>query len=289
MGQAVLEYILQPNLTLEQIEAVEGARSGLFSEPVSKNALLLLRGLLVTNVISFALGQKRFRVNYGLAPGRRPATKLAVPYRAKDSPAPRSEFSHPDVVIVLTCLSYYYQGLSSDKLRDCLEILSRSGQAEQEYSRWAAKAPHLPSSLGHFSGVNLRDSTLYKESVFPALRYSKPAIDFYLATVVSPKEMREFPYKLSASGWDLGKTKRHPLTGFSGTSDSKYVLPLSATALDLEEQRHTNSAVLACLLRDENTVLELGGDGANSSSALTVDTLLTAVTTSRQEMRVILD
>ncbi|KAL2192964.1 hypothetical protein P885DRAFT_64434 [Corynascus similis CBS 632.67] len=259
------------------IEAVEGARSGLFSEPVSKNALLLLRGLLVTNVISFALGQKRFRVNYGLAPGRRPATKLAVPYRAKDSPAPRSEFSHPDVVIVLTCLSYYYQGLSSDKLRDCLEILSRSGQAEQEYSRWAAKAPHLPSSLGHFSGVNLRDSTLYKESVFPALRYSKPAIDFYLATVVSPKEMREFPYKLSASGWDLGKTKRHPLTGFSGTSDSKYVLPLSATALDLEEQRHTNSAVLACLLRDENTVLELGGDGANSSSALTVDTLLTAI------------
>ncbi|KAG7289874.1 hypothetical protein NEMBOFW57_006251 [Staphylotrichum longicolle] len=53
---------------------------------------------------------------------------LAVPYRAKDSPAPRSEFSHPDVVIVLTCLSYYYQGLSN-------KTLNKSDQVEQEYSR----------------------------------------------------------------------------------------------------------------------------------------------------------
>ncbi|EAQ83711.1 hypothetical protein CHGG_10115 [Chaetomium globosum CBS 148.51] len=288
MRRAVLEYILHPTLDIEQVTAVEDVSSGLFSEPTSKNALLLLRGLLATNVILFALGQKRFRVNYGLAPDRRPSTMLAVPYRAKDSPAPRSEFSHPEVVIVLTCLSYYYQGLADNELRTCLERLSRSDQAEQEYSRWAAAAPQLPSSLAHFSGVNLKDTKLCKESVFPALRYAKPAIDFYLANVVFPKEMREFPYKLSASGWDLGKTKRHPLTGFSGTTDSKYVLPLSVTALDLPEQRHTNSAVLACLLRAENTVLELGVDAANVT-ALTVDLLLDAVTTSSQPMRVILD
>ncbi|KAK3293166.1 uncharacterized protein B0H64DRAFT_327170 [Chaetomium fimeti] len=288
MRQAVLEYILRPALDTEQIAAVEGVSSGFFGEPTSKSALLLLRGLLATNVILFALGQKRFRVNYGLAPDRRPSTMLAVPYRAKDSPAPRSEFSHPDVVIVLTCLSYYYQGLSDDELRTCLERLSKLDQAEQEYSRWAAAAPKLPSSLAHFSGVNLKDTKLCIQDVFPALSYAKPAIDFHLANVVFPKEMREFPYKLSASGWDLGKTKRHPLTGFSGTTDSKYVLPLSVTALDLPEQRHTNSAVLACLLREENTVLELGGDG-DHLTALTVDGLLTAVTTASQPMRVILD
>jgi len=102
--------------------------------------------------------------------------------------------------------------------------------------------------------------------------------------------MREFPLKLSASGWDLGKTKRHPLTGFSGTTDSKYVLPLSVTALDLPEQQHTNSAVLACLLREESTVLELKlGGNQDRLSALTVDMLLTAVITSSQPMRVILD
>ncbi|KAK3305905.1 uncharacterized protein B0T15DRAFT_556437 [Chaetomium strumarium] len=307
MRQAVLEYILQPNPTPQQVAAVENASSGFFSEQATKNALFLLRGLLATGVISFALGQKRFRVNYGLAgPDRIPPTMLAVPYRAKDSPAPRSEFSHPDVVIVLTCLSYYYQGLSDNELRTSLEALSKSDQAEQEYSRWAAAAsPRLPSSLRHFSGVNLEDDVLCKQSIFPAVRYAKPAIDFYLATAVFPREMREFPSKLSASGWDLGKGKS---TGFSGTNDSKYVLPLSVTALDLPEQRHTNSSVLACLLRDENKVQELGVGGGDDQAcgpqqALTVDAVLAAVATttttssssssssssSQEPMRVILD
>ncbi|KAJ4291237.1 hypothetical protein N0V88_006237 [Collariella sp. IMI 366227] len=288
MRKAVLKYILAPTLSLEQVTAVEEVSSGFFTEPATKNALLLLRGLLATGAILFALGQKRFRVDYGLAPDRQPPTMLAVPYRAKDSPAPRSEFSHPDVVIVLTCLSYYYQGLSDGELRTCLENLSRSDQAEQEYSRWASTSPQLLPALGHFSGVNLKDSTVCQKSVFPALRYAKPAVDFYLATVVFPKEMREFPWKLSASGWDLGKKKAHPLTGFSGTTDSKYVLPLSVKALDLPEQRHTNSDVLACLLREENNVLELGS-GQDHLSALTVDMLLNAVTSLSQKMRVILD
>ncbi|KAK3904432.1 hypothetical protein C8A05DRAFT_13694 [Staphylotrichum tortipilum] len=284
--QAVLEYILLTELDPAQIKRVED--SVLFGEPAIKNALLLLRGLLAINVILFALGQKRYRVNYGLAPYRQPPTMLAVPYRAKDAPAPRSEFSHPEVVIVLTCLSYYYQGLSDDELRVCLEQLSISDQAVEEYGRWAAASPKLPPSLRHFSGVNLKDTALFNNSIFPGLRYVKPTIDFYLATIVYPKEMREFPRKLSASGWDLGKAKRHPLTGFSGTTDSKYVLPLSVKALDLPEQRHTNSAVLACLLRDENMVLELGGN-QNQLSTLSLDMLLTAVTTSVQPMRVILD
>ncbi len=288
MRRAVLKYILHPDLDPAEILAVENASSGFFGEPTTKHALLLLRGLLASNVILFALGQKRFRVNYGLAPDRKPPTMLAVPYRAKDSPAPRSEFSHPDVVIVLTCLSYYYQGLSNSELRKCLETLNKSDQAEQEYSRWAAASPKLSSSLKHFSGVNLKDSALCEQNVFPALRYAKPAVDFYLSNIVFPKEMREFPLKLSASGWDLSNTKRHPLTGFSGTIDSKYVLPLSVAALDLPEQRHTNSAVLACLLRDENKVLEFGGD-QDRLSALTVDTLLARVTASSQSMRVILD
>jgi hypothetical protein len=39
-------------------------------------------------------------------------TMLSVPYRAKDSPAARAKFSHPDATVVLTYLSYYYSGLS---------------------------------------------------------------------------------------------------------------------------------------------------------------------------------
>lgn len=286
--QAACRYILDSSLDPEQNAAVETPTSGFLGKTMTKNALLLLRGLLTKGVIFFALGQKRFRVNYGLAPDRLPPTMLAVPYRAKDSPAPRSEFSHPDVIIVLTCLSYYYRGLTNDELRTSLENLSTSDQAEQEYGRWAAASPQLPPSLRHFSAINLKDRRLCEEFVFPALRYAKSTVDYYLSSILFPKEMREFPFKLSASGWDLPKAKTHPLTGFSGTTDSKYVLPLSVTALDLPEQRHTNSAVLACLLRDENTVLELGGDQADLS-ALTVDMLLRAVTTASQPMRVILD
>lgn len=54
--------------------------------------------------------------NYGTDDSRKPSTKLCVPYRVKDNPALRSEFSHPDVVIVLTCLNNYYSGLSDDEL-----------------------------------------------------------------------------------------------------------------------------------------------------------------------------
>lgn len=288
MRQAVLDYILRQNVSSNDISMVENPDTGLFTTATTKNAILLLRGLFANGVMLFALGQKRFRVNYGLAPDRNPPTMLAVPYRAKDMPSPRSEFSHPDVVIVLTCLSYYYRGLSDAELYTCLELLSKSDQGDEEYARWAVESPDLPQSFHHFSSINLKDRPQCEDIVFPGLRYSRPAIDFYLATVVFPKEMKQFPHKLSASGWDLAKSKEQPLTGFSGTNDSKGVLPLSVTALDL--QPHTNARVLTTILQEENTVLELGSGGASQVSALTEEMLLGALAgKSTSPMRVILD
>lgn len=283
MRRAVRDYILEPDLSQGQIDLVENANSAFFKEQATKNALLLLRGLLANGVILFALGQKRFRVNYGVTPDR--PTMLAVPYRAKDSPAPRAEFSHPDAIIILTCLSYYYKGLSDDELRTCFHKVRKTDQADQEYSTWIASLD--PGTATPWESVNLEDKTIC-EKIFDDVRYSKPAIDFFLANIVFPNEMRESPSKLSASGWDLAKAKQYrPLTGFSGTTDSKCLLPLSITALDLPDQMHTNSTVLACILDNKNTVLELGGNQA--PSALTVDMLLPAVTGSAQPMRVILD
>lgn len=66
--------------------------------------------------------------------------------------------------------------------------------------------------------------------------------------------MKEFPEKLSASGWDLGAVKKHPTTGFSGTIDSKSLLPLDVHHLDLPNQKGTNAQVLEYLLRPENEV-----------------------------------
>ncbi|KAK0613589.1 hypothetical protein B0T14DRAFT_591458 [Immersiella caudata] len=287
MRQAVRNYISIEHVDPVDISLVEDPEVGLFSSQTTKNALLLLRGLLAKGVLSFALGQKRFRVNYGLAPTRRPQTTLAVPYRAKDMPSPRSEFSHPDVVIVLTCLSYYYGGLSDEQLYACFELLHDSDQAEQEYGRWASKAPGLPPSFRHFSSINVEDKPQCESIVFPALRHARPVIDFFLAHVVFPREMKQFPLKLSSSGWDLARPKAHPMTGFSGTNDSKGVLPLEVAALDL--QPHTNASVLSTILGDENNVLEVGADQASRLSALSEEMLLSSLAQSQPPMRVILD
>jgi hypothetical protein len=36
---------------------------------------------------------------------------MAVPYSASDTPKLRSEYSHPDMAIAYTCLSYCHRGL----------------------------------------------------------------------------------------------------------------------------------------------------------------------------------
>ncbi|KAK1255540.1 hypothetical protein MKX08_009535 [Trichoderma sp. CBMAI-0020] len=250
---AVLKYISTALLSSGQIASVERCSS--FYTELTKGPLLLLRGLIAEGILGFVFQQKRWRVNYGLAPTRQPATRLAVPYRAKDSPTPRSEFSHVDVVIILTCLSYYYGGLSDDDLFLCFEHLMKLDQAENEYSEWIQFAPSLPESFHRLVGVNIKDRYQVTHHLFPHLRYSKNVIDYFLAHIIFPKEMKEFPEKLSASGWDIGQQKIHPTTGFSGTNDSRDLLPLEIQQLDLDDQLHTNALVLERLLQPENSVV----------------------------------
>ena len=285
--QAVLKYITQPILTTEEIAQVESEANGSFWTESTRNPLLLLRGLIAGGVLSFTLGLKRWRVNYGLDPNRLPKTKLAVPFRAKDNPTPRSEFSHPDVVIVLTLLSYYYGGLDDDDLFIAFSHLLKSDQAQIEYGEWAHTAVDLPDAFRQLVGINIKDRFQCIEQIFPHLRYSKGSIDYFLSRIVFPKEMREFPHKISASGWDIGQTKTHPTTGFSGTNDSRHVLPLSVQHLDLPKQKHTNALVLECLLQEENSVELLHrGDQSTGSDA---ELLLATVMKMDPEVRVILD
>ncbi|CZS79317.1 unnamed protein product [Fusarium graminearum] len=220
--EAVQRYISHWDLTPTDVELVESSR---FFDGASIGCILMLRGLFAGGILAFALGQKRWRVNYGVDPHRQSGTKLTVPYRAKDSPSPRSEFSHPDVVIALTCLSYYYNGLDEQSLFSAFRLLVKSDNARTD-----------------------------SKKRYPHLRCSKLTIDFYLSHLVFSKEAKEFPHKLSASGWDLGKVKHHPTTGFSGTNDSRYVLPADIKQLDLAEQKHTNALVLGYLLQPENGV-----------------------------------
>ncbi|KAL4069248.1 hypothetical protein J3A83DRAFT_4095931 [Scleroderma citrinum] len=211
--------------------------------------ILHLRGLLASGILAFALTERRWRVGFGLAPSR---TMLAVPYRAKDVPAPRAEFGHPDVAVVLTCLSYYYQGLDHDQLMLCFELLLQLDSPDLEYDLWVRDWPTAPEYLRQISGVNVKSLEQWNTFLFPIFSRNQATIDFYLSRVVFPKQAKEFPFKLSSSGWDLAEEKTHVTTGFSGTNDGRYLLPTSITQQDPDHQRGTNAKVLAYLLQPEN-------------------------------------
>ena len=216
---------------------------------ISTATLYLLRGLFAHNIIFFILREKRWKVDYGLDLHR---TLLAVPYRAKDSPAGRAEFSHPDVAIALTCLSYYYGGLNGAQLETCFQGLYKSDSPTLQYERWVKGVTGLDRRLKNLSGINMDDGKQWKEIV-SIFKHNKAVIDFYLAEVVFPREAKEFKDKLSTSGWDIAGEKTHPTTGFSGTNDNQYLLPLSIKQLDREAQLNTNARVLSYLLQKENS------------------------------------
>ncbi|PVI05946.1 hypothetical protein DM02DRAFT_650244 [Periconia macrospinosa] len=284
LQQAIEEYIRYPKLTDDQIKAVE--KSTFWSHRTS-SALHIIRGLIAGGVLPFTLRSKRWRVHYGSDPNHQPVTHLAVPYRSKDHPSPRSEYSHPDVAIILTSLHYYYAGLNDEDLLNAFTHLFKSDDPDSEYKTWIWYADSLRQAHQSLSGINLKDRWECIHEIFPKFRYAKPTIDYFLCNVVFAKDMKEFSKKLAASGWDLGAFKAYQTTGFSGTADAKYILPLNMNFLDL--QKHTNALVLTHILRSENTVELISTLPDNAKHASAAIHLLNVVNDMMQETRVIID
>jgi len=214
--------------------------------------ILLLKGLIGHEIIAFVLREKRWRVDYG-----HHDSNLAVPYRAKDSPVIGAQFAHPDITLALTCLCYYYQGLTEDQLWFCFGLLKDVRNPESEYSSWIQECKKcLPPPLWRLDGANLAiedyDDHQWSHTLYPMLKLSKRAIDFYLSLGVFPSESRVFTSKLSTSAWDLAEKRAQPTTGFSGSNDHRYLLPLSIEQFEFDSHVHTNAKVLSYLLQPEN-------------------------------------
>ena len=303
LRDAISDFISLKNILPETSKMVEECAV----QMTSWNALLLLRGLLAHNILLFALTERSWRVDYGLDPTR---TKLAVPYRAKDIPSARAEFGHPDLTIVLTCLSYYYGGLSEEQLRMTFEILLGQDDPSSDFAIWLEDCASgtMPDRFRILSNINIRSSEQWDQYLVPLFSRNQGAIDFYLSMVVFPKYAKEYPWKMSGSSWDITERKTHlvtggrrgPLvlavlsslnrvTGFSGTNDVQYLLPTSIRQDDPDylHQTGSNAVVLANLLHPDSDHYMV--TAYENGERWTTFELLKIVVAQEPEIRVLLD
>ena len=116
----------------------------------SRQRLLLLRGLLVHKILLLGLS-KRWNVQYGIDTRRDP---IAVPYKAKGIASDQAEFGHPDVSIILTCLSFYYSGLSLPQFQQALtQLIKSDDEPVREFDSWIREIPSFPDSLRSWSSI----------------------------------------------------------------------------------------------------------------------------------------
>ncbi|KAI8963576.1 hypothetical protein F5Y11DRAFT_144057 [Daldinia sp. FL1419] len=222
--------------------------------------LLLVRGLLINRILLLCLN-KRWNVQYGLHPNRDP---IAVPFEAKGTPSQQSEFGHPDVSILFTCLAFYYTGLSLEQFRQGLHYVLQSDDPASQYELWSSGCDNLPEALHHWNVINIDDEGQLEE-LWKYLRLTRRVIDHYCNHFVFPVHARQFEIKLQVSAWDIPLFSKGPrgarTTGFSGTNDSRMNLPLTIRQDDLPSLQQTSAEVLAYLLKPCNRGYQVTTDG----------------------------
>lgn len=252
--------------------------------------ILLIRGMLANKILLLCL-KKKWNVQYGLHLSRPP---IAVPFEAKGVPSEQAEFGYPDVVILLTCLAFYYSGLTLLQFREDLQYVLMSDDPAAEYDRWIHRSNSLPEAFVHWNVINIEDEGQIEE-LWHHLRFNKSVLDHYMNTFVFPIHAKQFGIKLQASGWDLplfsesdakGDAKYHArTTGFSGTNDNKMLLPLTIRQHDLPSLRQTNAEVLTYLLQERNRHYSLVADP--TGKRLTEEGLLRKL--ERMKIRILID
>ncbi|KAF3308478.1 hypothetical protein TWF173_001179 [Orbilia oligospora] len=275
--ELALKFISVKDISIEEQNALFEVCESL------KNPLLILRGLIAHGVLHFILRDKRYRVDYGLD---RERSGLAVPYRAKDRPAAKAEFGHPEVVLTLTCLTYYYGGLRNEDLQACFDLLDKTDNPDLTYEHWIKCYSDVPPNLSKLRGINFLDKEQVEGEVFPFFRYNKCVVDFFLSEIIFPREAKGFSHKLSTNAWDLAEQKNHNTTGFSGTNDNKYLLPTNIHESNHPQQIHTSSLVLRnILLKENDTVIK----AHKSNIRLEASDILVLVTGLAPKVQVLLD
>ncbi|CAF1580540.1 unnamed protein product [Adineta ricciae] len=245
--ECILSFILDIKISIDSL-------IDRFS-PSDIQSFLIIRGLLSSEVLLVCL-KKRYRVNYGINLNKNFNRLMAVPYRAKDVPADRTEFGHPDTALVLTQLSYYYSGLTSSQILQCFDRLNQEERdPDMIYTEWITKEHDhdIPQNLKQWKKVNVKECHQEIHKLFQLLRYNMVVVNYFLNHFVFPQEAKQFPHKLIASSWDLASSKRTKMiTGFSGTNDTQLLLPIHIHQRDLPQLQSTDAIVINNLLQPVN-------------------------------------
>lgn len=136
------------------------------------------------------------------------------------------------------------------------KLLESQQNANEIYQRWIDSIPHqlVDDTIQSYNGVNLSDPKQRNELVFPLFKYNMHVIDYWLSNLVYPKEAKTFSHKLMCTAWDLVSDNfTHTVSGFSGTNDTKNILPLPIKQNDMKELEQTNDNVRKILLLPENS------------------------------------
>jgi len=231
--------------------------------------VLALRGLLAYGTLAHCL-KLRYRVDYGLrsledaengAP--RLGKRLAVPFRAANTPAERAEFAHPDSAVILTQLSYYRQGLNRQQFQEALAALLALGPSAQHAIYNETWLPLCAKQMDDADRTMLDSvekldlsNSVQIDTAWKYFSHNYEVVNHWLARCVLPRETAQFPMTLEANAWTLARDPARSY-GFSGTNDNALLLPLSmqkpVPEMIPEELRATNGGMLDLLCLHRNS------------------------------------
>eukprot|EP00892_Ulva_mutabilis_P010228 jgi/Ulvmu1/7578/UM038_0001.1 len=236
------------------------AKLAIEEDCTEREHVLALRGLLGMQVLEHTL-QRRHRVDFGLTDRVGPGeTRMAVPFRACDTPSERAEFKHPDAAIAKTHLAYYQAGIRQEQLRDALQaVLSLPLlQGEQVFREAVAQSRRhvlTAAEMGELHGIDELTkidltNTAQSKTLQKFLSHNFLIINFWLDACVLPRETRQFPGSLRCNAWHAATNESGKVVGFSGTVDNRGLLPLQVQVQDTGDRgiRGANGRMISTLL-----------------------------------------
>ena len=202
----ILEYILKSGASTK--ETLADIKKSCSADGLK---ILNLANTLISSILPHVLG-KINRVSFGLLDDdyldshkADPVSRklLAIPFIGKDVPSGKSEFSHPDVVIMLSISSYRYEGLRKQDFREFLRTIVSTVAREVgkiaerpssiRWQQWIRLAGGRVRGISNNHGVDKGDTRVLPNKFHPSdSPIDKPPVDEDILNSIWPLHLIDF-------------------------------------------------------------------------------------------------